>query len=172
MGFDAASVVGSVEDGYPQGGGSCRRAIRSSARRGTRTYLYRDVQNVSAVSSGKEYHGGYVRDRKSYTTQMVPRYSEEAGRYLIGISGGVYQKPASVIQTAQYSFYEVRYWIRVTFSSLGDSEAAGQLERYRGSVRIVSMIGTTVKKPELRTYDCACQSGQYVYSAQRQSGIS
>ena len=86
---------------------------------GTRTYLYRDVQTYLQFHPGKSVTVEYVRDGKSYTTQMVPRYSEEAGRYLIGISGGVYQKPASVIQTAQYSFYEVRYWIRVTFSSLG-----------------------------------------------------
>ena len=116
---------------------------------GTRTYLYRDVQTYLQFHPGKSVTVEYVRDGKSYTTQMVPRYSEEAGRYLIGISGGVYQKPASVIQTAQYSFYEVRYWIRVTFSSLGMIlKRQVSSNDIAGPVRIVSMIGTTVKESQ------------------------
>ena len=148
VGFDPASVV-SVEDGYPaqeaglQAGDTIRRL------NGTRTYLYRDVQTYLQFHPGKSVTVEYVRDGKTHTTQMVPRYSEEAGRYLLGVSGGMYQKSASVFQTAQYSFYEVRYWIRVTFSSLGMIvKRQVSSNDIAGPVRIVSMIGTTVKESQ------------------------
>ena len=148
VGFDAASVV-SVEDGYPAQEAGLQAGDTIERLNGTRTYLYRDVQTYLQFHPGKSVTVEYVRDGKSYTTQMVPRYSEEAGRYLIGISGGVYQKPASVIQTAQYSFYEVRYWIRVTFSSLGMIlKRQVSSNDIAGPVRIVSMIGTTVKESQ------------------------
>ena len=54
-----------------------------------------------------------------------------------------------MIQTAQYSFYEVRYWIRVTFSSLGMIlKRQVSSNDIAGPVRIVSMIGTTVKESQ------------------------
>ena len=146
VGFDPASVV-SVEDGYPAQEAGLQAGDTIERLNGTRTYLYRDVQTYLQFHPGKSVTVEYVRDGKSYTTQMVPHYSEEAGRYLIGISGGVYQKPASVIQTVQYSFYEVRYWIRVTFSSLGMIlKRQVSSNDIAGPVRIVSMIGTTVKE--------------------------
>ena len=148
VGFDPASVV-SVEDGYPAQEAGLQAGDTIERLNGTRTYLYRDVQTYLQFHPGKSVTVEYVRDGKSYMTQMVPRYSEEAGRYLIGISGGVYQKPASVIQTAQYSFYEVRYWIRVTFSSLGMIlKRQVSSNDIAGPVRIVSMIGTTVKESQ------------------------
>jgi regulator of sigma E protease len=148
VGFDPASVV-SVEDGYPAQEAGLQAGDTIERLNGTRTYLYRDVQTYLQFHPGKSVTVEYVRDGKSYTTQMVPRYSEEAGRYLIGISGGVYRKPASVIQTAQYSFYEVRYWIRVTFSSLGMIlKRQVSSNDIAGPVRIVSMIGTTVKESQ------------------------
>ncbi|MFQ9209448.1 MAG: M50 family metallopeptidase, partial [Clostridium fessum] len=148
VGFDPASVV-SVEDGYPAQEAGLQAGDTIERLNGTRTYLYRDVQTYLQFHPGKSVTVEYVRDGKSYTTQMVPHYSEEAGRYLIGISGGVYQKPASVIQTAQYSFYEVRYWIRVTFSSLGMIlKRQVSSNDIAGPVRIVSMIGTTVKESQ------------------------
>lgn len=148
VGFDPASVV-SVEDGYPAQEAGLQAGDTIKRLNGTRTYLYRDVQTYLQFHPGKSVSVEYVRDGKSYTSQMVPRYSEEAGRYLMGISGGVYQKPASVIQTAQYSFYEVRYWIRVTFSSLGMIvKRQVSSNDIAGPVRIVSMIGTTVKESQ------------------------
>ena len=148
VGFDPASVV-SVEDGYPAQEAGLQAGDTIKRLNGTRTYLYRDVQTYLQFHPGKSVTVEYVRDGKSYTTQIVPRYSEEAGRYLMGISGGVYQKPASVMQTAQYSFYEVRYWIRVTFSSLGMIlKRQVSSNDIAGPVRIVSMIGTTVKESQ------------------------
>ncbi|MFR4578294.1 MAG: PDZ domain-containing protein [Clostridium fessum] len=97
VGFDPASVV-SVEDGYPAQEAGLQAGDTIERLNGTRTYLYRDVQTYLQFHPGKSVTVEYVRDGKSYTTQMVPHYSEEAGRYLIGISGGVYQKPASVIR--------------------------------------------------------------------------
>ena len=71
VGFDAASAV-SVEDGYPaqeamQAGDTIERL------NGTRTYLYRDVQTYLQFHPGKSVTVEYVRDGKSYTTQMVPQ---------------------------------------------------------------------------------------------------
>ena len=148
VGFDPASVV-SVEDGYPAQEAGLQAGDTIKRLNGTRTYLYRDVQTYLQFHPGKNVTVEYVRDGETHTTQIVPRYSEEAGRYLLGVSGGMYQKSASVIQTAQYSFYEVRYWIRVTFSSLGMIvKRQVSSNDIAGPVRIVSMIGTTVKESQ------------------------
>ena len=61
----------------------------------------------------------YERDGKEYQTVLTPVYSQDAGRYYLGITmTGGYTKlsPPKVIV---YSGYEVKYWIDTTIKSLG-----------------------------------------------------
>lgn len=148
VGYDPASIY-SVQDGYPAQEAGLRGGDTIKRLNGVRTYLYRDVQTYLQFHQGENVSVEYVRDGQEYTTQMVPKYSEEEGRYLIGISGGVYQKSPSVFKTAQSSLYVVRYWIRVTFSSLGMiAKRQVSSDDVAGPVRIVSMIGTTVRETQ------------------------
>lgn len=147
-GYDPASVA-SVQDGYPAQEAGIQSGDTIKRLNGVRTYLYRDVQTYLQFHSGENVTVEYLRDGNTYTTQIVPRYSEEEGRYLLGISGGIYQKSPSVLHTARYSLYVVRYWIRVTFGSLGMIvKRQVSSNDIAGPVRIVSMIGTTVKESQ------------------------
>ena len=78
---------------------------------------------------------------------IEPVYSAENGSYMMGISGGVYKKPESVFVTAKYSAYELRYWINLTFKSLGMIvKRQVKTDDIAGPVRIVSMIDSTVRE--------------------------
>ncbi len=148
VGYDPASVA-SVQDGYPAQEAGIEAGDTITRVNGVRTYLYRDVQTYLQFHSGETVTVEYERDGSAYTTQIVPKYSEDDGRYLIGISGGIYRKSSSVIKTAQNSFYVVRYWIRVTFESLKMIlKRQVSSNDIAGPVRIVSMIGTTVHESQ------------------------
>ena len=59
----------------------------------------------------------YERDGERHTTTLVPKYSEEAGRYYMGIYLGEYgriQGPSAL----KYAWYEVRYNFKATYRSL------------------------------------------------------
>lgn len=147
-GYDPASVV-NVQDGYPAQEAGLKAGDTIKSLNGVRTYLYRDVQTYLQFHSGENVTVEYERDGSTYTAQIVPRYSEEEGRYLIGISGGIYRKSPSVFKTAQCSMYVVRYWVRVTFESLlMIAKRQVSSNDIAGPVRIVSMIGTTVKESQ------------------------
>ena len=77
---------------------------------------------------------------------MTPAYSEETGGYLMGISGGIPRAPKSLFETIQYSAYELRYMVDLTFQSL-KMLVTGQVSRkdVAGPVGIVVMIDQTVE---------------------------
>ena len=77
---------------------------------------------------------------------MTPAYSEEAGGYLMGIVSAYPRAPESVFEALQYSFYEFRYIIDLTFKSL-QMLVTGQVSRedVAGPVGIVVMIDKTVE---------------------------
>ena len=65
----------------------------------------------------------------------------------MGISGGVYKNRNPYLLTAKYSAYELRYWINLTFKSLGMIvKRQVKTDDIAGPVRIVSMIDSTVRR--------------------------
>ncbi len=86
---------------------------------GEHVHLYREVSMISAMYSGGESMDiEYVRDGERHTVTVLPKYSEEDGRYYIGFTGGVEVK-CNPLQIFRYAFYEVQYWVRYTIRSLG-----------------------------------------------------
>lgn len=85
---------------------------------GERIHLYREIDLISALNRGENVtmqikRGSFVQD-----LTLTPRYSEEDGRYYIGLVGrGEYIK-CNPLQVFQYSAYEIRYWVKMTYKSL------------------------------------------------------
>lgn len=156
IGHDTAYVYG-VTEGSPAAQTDIRQGDKVVRMNRQKIQTYRDVllytmshpgENVKvtyqrAVEGGWEKGGRY----EEKTVSITPRYSEEAGTYLMGISFyNKYEKPKNIEETIRYSVYEVNYCIRSTFASLKMlfTRQVKVDEAVAGPVRIVSMIGGTV----------------------------
>ena len=73
------------------------------------TFLHANDESIEVV---------YERDGQRYSATIVPKYSEEAGRKLIGLQKAQEYVKVSPIGVLQYAAYEMKYQIYVTISSL------------------------------------------------------
>lgn len=114
---------------------------------GHRVLIYRDITAYIMTHTGKELDITYERNGEAGRTVITPKYSQDAGRYLIGITGGGYRKAENPLRVVQYGAYEVRYWVYLTWQSLGMlARREVKEEDIGGPVKIVSMIGETVNE--------------------------
>lgn len=113
---------------------------------GKRIHLYQEVAMYNTFHPGETVNLEYRRGEEIHKTTVTPAYSEETGGYLMGISGGIPRAPKSLFETIQYSVYEFRYMVDLTFQSL-KMLVTGQVSRkdVAGPVGIVVMIDQTVE---------------------------
>ncbi len=109
--------IASVMDGYPAQEAGLQAGDELISLNGERVHLYREVTLFSQLNRGEDVTIVYERDGERHTTTLTPRYDEEAGRYYIGFSGGLYED-CNALETIRASYYEVRYWIKITYKSL------------------------------------------------------
>lgn len=81
--------------------------------------LYQEISMYMQLS----YRGGdlevvYERNGERYTTTLTPQYDEEYGYYLLGISNADIKEPRG-IESLKYAWYEMRYSVKMTYTSLG-----------------------------------------------------
>ena len=107
----------SVMEGYPAQAAGLQEGDRIISLNGERIYLYREVSFFSGTNQGKPVTVVYERDGERYTTVITPQYDDQAGRYYMGFSGGTYTKD-NALEIIRDSYYEVRYWIKMTIKSL------------------------------------------------------
>lgn len=115
-GSDSPTIY-SVIEGYPAQEAGLQAGDEIISLNGERVHLYREVSFISSTNRGEDVEMVYERDGERYTTVITPRYDEEEGRYYIGFSGGVYEK-GNAWELIKNSYYEVRYWVKITFKSL------------------------------------------------------
>lgn len=107
-------------------------------------HLYREVSVYTYFHSGESVEVTYKRDGQQYSAMLVPKYDEESGRYLMGFYGSTARTKGNVLQTFQYSVYEVKYWICSTVESLGQLiRGRVGMDDMSGPVGIVKTIGDT-----------------------------
>lgn len=146
VGYDPAEVY-EISPGYPAEAAGMQPGDVITEINGKNIRIYRDILAYTTFHQGEALNIQYTRDGQKLETTITPMFSEESNSYLMGISGGVYKKSESIFKTAQYSAYEVRYWINLTFKSIGmilNRQVSS--DDIAGPVRIVSMINTTVKE--------------------------
>ncbi len=142
-GYDLPILVG-VTPGYAAAEAGLQEGDLLLEMNGKNIYFYRDVSAYSLYHAGEPVEVVYERAGERYTTELVPKYDEELGRYLYGFIGsGVREKHSSNPFTLlKYSVYEVRYWIDSTIQSLRLLVTGGvSVNDMSGPVGIVDAIG-------------------------------
>lgn len=111
---------------------------------GESIHIYREVSLDSMMSYGHSMTITYERDGELHTTTLTPLYSEEDDRYYIGIMGGGELHRCNALEVFEYGYYEIEYWVRVTFKSLG-TIFTGHFSRddVSGPVGVVQAVNTT-----------------------------
>lgn len=145
-GCQPAQVV-SVQEGSPAAEAGLQAGDVITRINGKKIHLYREVVMQNTFHPGELVEMEYKRDGEIHRASVTPAYSEEAGGYLMGITGGLARAPKSIFETVQYSFYEFRYMVDLTFQSL-KMLVTGQVskEDVAGPVGIVVMIDKTVEE--------------------------
>ncbi len=113
---------------------------------GEKVYMAGEVTMISQFAEGSPMEIVYERDGELHTTTLLPKYSEDAGRYYMGIYLGEYQriKGASALK---YAWYEVRYYFKTTYRSLA-LLVKGKLSKddVSGPVGMVKIVDDTYEE--------------------------
>lgn len=118
LGVDLPVIADVTEGGAAQEAGMRKGDVITEIDH-KKIHIFREVSLEAMLSQGETVAITFARDGVLHTVNITPTYSEKDGRYYYGIIGkGGYEKvdAAGVIR---YSAYEVGYWIRMTFRSLG-----------------------------------------------------
>ena len=84
---------------------------------GEKVYMAGEVTLISQFAEGSPMEIVYERDGEQQETTLVPKYSEEAGRYYMGVYLGEYGEIKGA-EALKYAWYEVRYYFKTTYRSL------------------------------------------------------
>lgn len=82
-------------------------------------HFYREVVVISALNQGEALEVHYERDGQQGVVRVQPRYDELTGRYYMGFTGAGEYLKCNPLQVFQYGFYEVEYYVKTTYKSLG-----------------------------------------------------
>ena len=138
-------VIHQVSEGFPAESAGLMAGDRIVSIDGEKIHIYRELLLHLSVHPGEEYRLVVSRDGETLEKTIMPEYSEEHRRYLMGISGGQYFPVSSPAEIISGSIYEMVYCFRVTFQSLGMLiRRQVTKEDVAGPVRMVSLIGETV----------------------------
>ena len=148
-------AVSSVTEGSPAAEAGLMPGDVITRLNSRKITAYEDILVYMMANPGESLEIQYNRpleDGSGYEkmeTTLTPEYSEEEGRYLMGVAfSGQYVKPQSLGEVLYYSGYQVKYCITSTFDSL-KMLVTGTVkvdEAVAGPVRIVSMIGDNVEQ--------------------------
>lgn len=114
---------------------------------GEKIHLYRQVNLISALNKGDALEIEYEREGERNIITLNPIYDSAAGRYYIGLMGAGEYFKCNALQVFQYSFYELEYWVKATFKSLG-MLFTGQVTKddMAGPVGIAQIVGETYEE--------------------------
>lgn len=145
LGYDVPVLL-NVTEGMPAADAGLQAGDRIVKMNGKRIHLYREVQNYSMFHQGETVVFQYERDGELHEATVAPELMN--GNYKYGIGGNInYRQKTNVLETLEYSAYEVYYWIDTTVSSLGLLFKGGvQLDDMSGPVGVVDAIGTTYQE--------------------------
>lgn len=145
LGYDVPVLL-NVTEGMPAADAGLQAGDRIVKMNGKRIHLYREVQNYSMFHQGETVVFQYERDGELHEATVAPELMN--GSYKYGIGGNInYRQKTNVLETLEYSAYEVYYWIDTTVLSLGLLFKGGvQLDDMSGPVGVVDAIGTTYQE--------------------------
>lgn len=112
-------------------------------------HFYREVMVISAMNKGETLEIHYTRDGQKGVASVTPRYDSDDARYYIGIRGSGEYLECNPLQVFQYGFYEVEYYVKTTYKSLG-MLIRGQVSKdeVSGPVGIAQFVGESYDQAE------------------------
>lgn len=114
-----------------------------------RIHFYREVIVLSSLNQGETMEVHYERNGEKGVAQVQPRYDEKAGRYYMGFAGAGEYLKCNPLQVFQYGFYEVEYYVKTTYKSLG-MLIRGQVTKddVSGPIGIAQFVGESYDHAE------------------------
>ena len=112
-------------------------------------HFFREISLISALNQGEAMEITYERDGERLFTTLTPGYSEDDMRYYMGITNGGEYLECNPLQVFQYGFYEVEYWVKITYKSL-KMLVQGQVSKddVSGPVGIAQLVGESYDQAE------------------------
>lgn len=142
------STIGDVAEGYSAEEAGLQAGDVITRLNGKRIHLFKELTFYTYVHSGETIQVTYERNGKEKVATLKPKKDKETGRYLIGVTSSPYEK-GNALQVLQYSFYEVKYYIDTTLTSLKLLVTGGvSVNDLSGPVGIVSSIGQTYQESQ------------------------
>ena len=116
-GSDRPVILGLME-GYPAEAAGIEPGDEIISMNGEKIHVSREILLNTYLNGENPMALEYKRDGQVYTTQIMPKYDEETGRYLIGFKGYGEYVEAKGLDLFRYGYYEVRYSLKSTLKSL------------------------------------------------------
>ncbi|MCR4956014.1 MAG: M50 family metallopeptidase [Lachnospiraceae bacterium] len=140
LGFGKCEV-GSVKPGYSAAEAGIQEGDEIIRLGNKRIHLFKELAFYTYVHQDEDIDVTLLRDGKEKTVTLKPTYDKKEKRYVIGITGAGYEK-GNALQVLKYGFYDVKYYIDTTLTSLKLLITGGvSLNDLSGPVGIVSTIG-------------------------------
>lgn len=117
-GTDKPIIVG-ITEGQPAEQAGIQVGDKILSMNGEKISVYREISFFSMTSQGEDIEIVLERNGEKYGTTITPVYDKEDGRYYIGFTGGGEYVESSGLEIFKYSYYEVKYWLKTTYKSLG-----------------------------------------------------
>lgn len=147
-------VISGVLEGFSAEAAGMQAGDTILEMNGKKIHFYKEVSMYSYFHEGETVELVYKRDGIKYTATLEPVMDEESGRYLLGITNNYGREKGNVLSNFKYSFYELKYQISTTISSLRMLFSRQvSVNDLSGPVGIVKTIGDT--------YDASVQDGYF-----------
>lgn len=145
-GSDKPVILGIME-GYPADEAGMEPGDVITRMNDERIYLAREIYINTYLNGDKPMEIEYERNGELFTTQLVPKYSEESGRHLIGLQGYGEAVEAKGLSLFKYAYYEVRYSFLSTIKSLAMLiQGEASKDDVSGPVGIAQVIGEVAEE--------------------------
>lgn len=145
-GSDKPVILGIME-GYPADEAGMEPGDVITRMNDERIYLAREIYINTYLNGDKPMEIEYERNGELFTTQLVPKYSEESGRHLIGLQGYGEAVEAKGLSVFKYAYYEVRYSFLSTIKSLAMLvRGEASKDDVSGPVGIAQVIGEVAEE--------------------------
>ncbi len=114
---------------------------------GQKVYLYDEISVYTSLYRGGDVLITYERNGEVGNLVLKPKYVEEYGRYLFGITNETFVEELHGLDVFRYTWYEMRYNVRMVWKSLG-ALVTGRLSRENvaGPVGVVNMVGDIIEE--------------------------
>ncbi len=144
-------VVKELMDGYPAQEAGLMPGDEIIKINGNTIHVGREIYVDMVINkNGKPVEVTYLRNGEEHTTVIVPKYYEEEGRYLMGLTDYMEYVDCKNASVFKYSLYEVRYGLVATVKCLGMLISGnGSKDDLAGPIGMAKIIGDVeeVSKP-------------------------